>query len=266
MKYVKVFFALLIFFFSFRTSFSQHEGYAHRDELMKWWSDPRFDNILYIEIYDWPKDGKLILPGVLNQVQKASFLSIKGKTLPVQRSAGAIIISLPPAPPDSIKKVIRVELNGRIDFCEPPAIKSEFTLLVDSMIVELVSKREDTEIRYEFNGSEPTANSRKYTAGVPVIVKGSCILSARCFRDGKPVSGTNRKTFKLIFPYVAKGVSGLKPGLRFRYYEGTWDSIPKFSKMNSVKEGIVDDFTLIPKNHDENFGFVYNVNQELKIK
>lgn len=274
MQYLKIFSALLILIFSSRLSFSQPDTKVQREPRMnRMYADTLFKggnylmkvdstdpggNILYLHILDWPEDGKLVLPGVLNQARKAYFLSDKKKKIPVHRKDNFIIISLPLLAHDSTDSVVCLELKGKLDFIEPPSIKSDFTLLIDSMQVELGSNPENVEIRFELNGSEPTIASRRYIPGQPIIVKGSCNISARCFRDGKPVSGTNRKAFKLIYPYVAKGVSNLKPGIRFRYYEGTWDSIPIFSRLNTIKEGIVDDFTLIPRKQDERFGFVFN--------
>jgi len=290
MNYPKIFFALLMLLFTSLTSFSQVETKAQQDERMKREYDARlgmkengqpiygtevssFDNlswgrctqksqsggtILYLHIFDWPKDGKLVLSGILNQPQKAYLLSDKKKKLSIERKEDALVVSLPMKAPDSINSVVVLEVKGKLDLIEPPVIKSDFTLLIDSMKVELISDREDIEIRFQFDGSEPTMASDKYIPGQPIMVKGSCKISARCFHDGKPVSGTSHKVFKLIFPYVAKGVSNLKPGIRFWYYEGTWDSLPKFSKLTSVKEGVMDDFTLIPRKQEDRFGLVFH--------
>ncbi len=215
-------------------------------------------DILYLHIFKWPEDGKLILSGVLNQAKKAVLLSNRKKRLTVERKEDSLVIILPGTVPDSINTVVTLELKGKLDLTEPPVIKSDFTVLLDSMKVELVSARENVEIRFEFDGSEPTMKSNKYIPGQPIMVKGSCEISARCYRDGKPVSGTSRQQFKRIYPYVAKGVKNLNPGIRFRYYEGSWDSLPKFSGMKPLKEGLLDDFLFIPKKQDEKFGFVYH--------
>lgn len=258
----KIFFALLFLFFSFQDSFSQTETEAPGPFGNFSWGRCTSKtvpggNILYLHISNWPKDGKLTLSGVLNQAQKAYLLSDKKKRLAVERKEDALIITLPLLVPDSNNRVVALELKGKLDFTEPPVIESDFTLLIDSMKVELVTDREDVEIRFEFDGSEPTIASRKYIPGQPIMVKGSCKISARCFRDGKPVSGTSRKSFKLFYPYVAKGVSNLKPGIRFRYYEGTWDSLPKFSRITALKEGLLNDFIFVPRRQEERFGFVY---------
>jgi len=215
-------------------------------------------DILYLHIFEWPKDGMLILSGVQNQAKKAYLLPDKKKKLKIERKEDALVISLTGAAPDSINPVVALELVGKLDFTEPPMIKSDFALLIDSMIVELFTDREKVEIRYEFDGSEPTMASNKYIPGQPIMVKSSCNLSARCFRDCKPVSGTSRKKFKLVYPYMAKGVTNLKPGIRFKYYEGSWDSLPEFMKLIAVKEGLVDDFIFVPRRQEERFGFTYH--------
>jgi len=215
--------------------------------------------ILYLHVFDWPKEGKLILSGLLNQPQKAFLLSDKRKKgLPVERKEDALVITLPAAAPDSVNSVVVLELKGKLDLTEPPEIRSDFSTVLDSMKVELVTDRENVQIRFEFDGSEPTDSSQLYRPGQPVMIKGNCIISARCFREGKPVSGTIRREYKGVYAFVPKAVTNPKNGIRYRYYEGKWDSLPKFSKLTPVKEGIVGDFVFTPRRQDEQFGFVYH--------
>ncbi|HEY9165755.1 MAG TPA: alpha-L-arabinofuranosidase C-terminal domain-containing protein [Candidatus Kryptonia bacterium] len=48
------------------------------------------------------------------------------------------------------------------------------------------------------------------------------------------------------------------PGLNYKYYEGTWTILPNFSRLSPRKEGVTNDFTLIPNTRDENFGIQYD--------
>jgi alpha-L-fucosidase len=83
------------------------------------------------------------------------------------------------------------------------------------------------------------------------------IISARCFRDGKPVSGTSKRLFSQSVPL--RGISVLKPlpGIAYNYYEGNWDSIPDFKQLKVIKTGSLDNFSLDPKIAKEYYGFSF---------
>ncbi len=46
-------------------------------------------------------------------------------------------------------------------------------------------------------------------------------------------------------------------GLTYKYYEGSWNSLPDFSKLTPVKTGIIDYFDLSPRKRNDNFAFVF---------
>ncbi|MEK6481261.1 PA14 domain-containing protein [Catalinimonas sp. 4WD22] len=46
-------------------------------------------------------------------------------------------------------------------------------------------------------------------------------------------------------------------GLNYEYFEGSWSSIPNFDNMQARKTGIVSNFSLAPRNREENFGFLF---------
>jgi hypothetical protein len=41
-----------------------------------------------------------------------------------------------------------------------------------------------------------------------------------------------------------QSAENLKPGLKYSYYEGVWDSVPDFSELTPVKTGITDNIDL----------------------
>jgi len=47
-------------------------------------------------------------------------------------------------------------------------------------------------------------------------------------------------------------------GLAYKYYEGSWDKLPDFSKLNVVKEGTVSNFNLSSRNRNDKFGFRFD--------
>ena len=216
-------------------------------------------SVLYLHIFDWPNNGQLELPGVLNTPEEAFLLADPGKTkLKILRKGDALVIYLPLKAPDSVNSVVALYLHGKPDLTDPPEFKTDFNTFVDSLQVVLASERDNVEIRYETGKSEPLNSSRLYL--YPVTIKATTTLNARCFRGGKPVSGTITREFVKVTPFQALSPhqgTAFNTGVRFEYYEGTWDSLPDFRTLKPVKEGVVADFLLTPRGQDDLFSFKY---------
>jgi alpha-L-fucosidase len=71
---------------------------------------------LYIHILEWPKNGKLELPGLQSKVAKATLLAAPGEGIGVEQTAIGTALSLPEKAPASLIPVVRLEL------AEPVAI------------------------------------------------------------------------------------------------------------------------------------------------
>jgi alpha-L-fucosidase len=68
---------------------------------------------LYLHVFDWPADGKLLVPGLRNKVKSARLLAGPNKgSLPVQAAESGLIISLPAAAPDAISSTVVLRLKG----------------------------------------------------------------------------------------------------------------------------------------------------------
>jgi alpha-L-fucosidase len=68
---------------------------------------------LYLHVFNWPTDGKLVVPLAATQAGKAYLLSDKARaTLPVSASNESVTISTPRAAPDSIDSVIVLVTNS----------------------------------------------------------------------------------------------------------------------------------------------------------
>jgi alpha-L-fucosidase len=64
--------------------------------------------ILYLFVFDWPKDGKLVVPGLKNEISTVKFLA-NNKSLKAKKENGEWTIKLPDAAPNAIATVIKVE-------------------------------------------------------------------------------------------------------------------------------------------------------------
>jgi alpha-L-fucosidase len=72
----------------------------------------RFSSTLYLHVFDWPADGKLLVPGLENEVSSAKLMA-GGKKLTATKTAEGILISLPQTAPDKISSTIVLRINGR---------------------------------------------------------------------------------------------------------------------------------------------------------
>jgi alpha-L-fucosidase len=68
---------------------------------------------LYLHVFDWPADGKLLVPGIFNTPKKAFLLSDpKNTALNVSRKEDSLVISVPAACPDANDAVVVLEIAG----------------------------------------------------------------------------------------------------------------------------------------------------------
>ncbi|MEO5684634.1 MAG: alpha-L-fucosidase [Chitinophagaceae bacterium] len=71
------------------------------------------NTILYLSVFEWPKDGKLLVPGLQNKIAAASLLANGAKLKSSQSKEGTLII-VPAQAPDSIATVIKLEVKGHV--------------------------------------------------------------------------------------------------------------------------------------------------------
>ena len=68
-------------------------------------------NMLYLHVFDWPKDGKLILSGVNGKGKRANLLAEKHMKLQITQSPEQIQIAVPTAAPDALDSVIVLQCS-----------------------------------------------------------------------------------------------------------------------------------------------------------
>ncbi|PSL49978.1 alpha-L-fucosidase [Chitinophaga niastensis] len=66
---------------------------------------------LYLHVFNWPTDGKLLVPGLKNKVNNAQLLA-GGKTLTTTPGQDGLVINVPAQAPDAITTVIKIEAAG----------------------------------------------------------------------------------------------------------------------------------------------------------
>lgn len=73
---------------------------------------------LYLHVFDWPTDGKLLVPGLKNWVSRASLL-VGGKKLAVKESPEGPVVMLPLQAPDAISSTVVLDVEGSLNIERP---------------------------------------------------------------------------------------------------------------------------------------------------
>ena len=72
--------------------------------------------VLYLHVFNWPADGKLLVPGLKSAAQRAYVLSDPAKkALPLESSAQGLTLTLPAAAPDPVSSTIVLRVKGPLD-------------------------------------------------------------------------------------------------------------------------------------------------------
>jgi alpha-L-fucosidase len=70
---------------------------------------------LYLHVFTWPKDGKLVVTGLANKVNKAWLLSAEGyPAIEVSQDGGNVTVALPEKAPDPRASVVVLEYSGEL--------------------------------------------------------------------------------------------------------------------------------------------------------
>ncbi len=79
---------------------------------LSWGRCTQKPGVLYLHVFDWPSNGKLVVPALANDVKKAYFLADKSPPLEISRMAEDVVIRVPATAPDAINTVVVLEIEG----------------------------------------------------------------------------------------------------------------------------------------------------------
>ena len=77
------------------------------------------DTTLYLHVFNWPDDGKLVVPGLQNPVNSARLLAGGGK-LKTTRSEGGVMVEVPATAPDPISSTVVLKIRGEPEVTTTP--------------------------------------------------------------------------------------------------------------------------------------------------
>ena len=78
---------------------------------LPWGVATRKGDKLYLHVFDWPKNGELIVP-LKSEAASASLLVAPAEKLSVQRESERLVIKVPAAAPDAVDSVVVLEIKG----------------------------------------------------------------------------------------------------------------------------------------------------------
>jgi len=212
---------------------------------------------IFLHVFDWPKDGVLKLHGVLNKPVGAYLLADREKKLlEISRFEDALEVHVPAATPDTVDAVVALDIEGNPDVIPPPTISSIFDVFIDSATVTLECGNDHAELHYTLDGTIPSIHSPVYTGWFSLHE--TKIISARCFRDGLPVSDTRSRTITRVLANPAVPVNAVQAGLQFKFYPGTWDSLPDFDRLVPARSGTTSKIGLDSTDRPEYFGIRFD--------
>lgn len=68
---------------------------------------------LYLYVFNWPADGKLVLPEISNEILSVNLLADKTRC-PAEHTGSGVVLSLPAQMPDAHATVVKVSLKGKL--------------------------------------------------------------------------------------------------------------------------------------------------------
>jgi len=209
---------------------------------------------LYLHVFDWPVDGKLIVPGLGSQLTNCYELADRMK-LKTGRDGSNYIIDLSPVAKQNFATVIVVDIKGKPVIYDAPEILAPSFIFLNEMPIRFKSKIPGSIIHYTTNGEEPAFHSPK--ANNSILIKKSTTIKARSFLNGKPVTETATAYFENVIVAPVAINSAAKPGLSYFIYEGKWSSLPDFTLLSPVDSGTVGNFDISSKKGSNEYGFIF---------
>ena len=91
---------------------------------------------LYLHVFNWPTDGKLLVPGLNNVAEKASML-VGGAKVKFEKTPEGVLLHLPPTAPSVVSSTVVLRVKGELSIVQP-----ELTQLANGTLVLKPSEAE----------------------------------------------------------------------------------------------------------------------------
>jgi alpha-L-fucosidase len=212
---------------------------------------------LYLHIFEWPADRMLLLPGLTNKARKASVLgAAKGASLAFRQTDEGVLITLPASAPDTISTVVALDITGIPEVITSPQLVAPGDIFCDTTIVGLSTPLAGITTRYTLDGTAPTAASPAFVA--PITITRDTRVTARHFRNGRPIGTPTARTFTKVVPNPAVNVTTVGAGVRCAYFTGSWTTLPAFTSLTPASTAVVPEITVSMPHAPEHYGMTFD--------
>ena len=185
--------------------------------------------VLYLQVFDWPKDGHLVVPSIANTPVSARLLG--GGDLTATRDDQNIVVDVPSQAPSDICSVVELTVSGAPVVYKAPKINLISDVLVNPMTATITPGSEHLDVRYTVDGSDPTASSPLYSGAIPL--SNTATIKAASFANGHIVSAVVSATVTKVAPWPAAQVDQTKSGWSCQEFKGDWDTMPDFNILSA---------------------------------
>jgi alpha-L-fucosidase len=246
--------------------------------------NPKSVTRLYLHVFNWPADGRLVVPGIYNEPREAFLLASKQQSLTVTRGGNgfdSLVIDVPQRAPDKIDSVVVLDVEGTPDVTRAPVITTDAgvgaDIFIDRLRYAVSCPAPGVDLHFTTDGAEPTVQSPDFArllatvhglrregeaAPTTLQISQTTTIAARAFRNGHAASPVVRRTFTKVSPLPAVQTNAAAAGLGYEYFEGDWDRVPDFTHMKPSGVGVVHSFDRKPPARPESrldkFGFRYH--------
>jgi len=190
---------------------------------------------LYLHVFDWPADGRLVIPNILNEPAKAYLLADAARSaLKTARDGFNLNIEVPGKAPDPLNSIVVLDVKEKPSVLPMPEFSR--TSKGDGLEIALASEAVSSEyrVRHTIDGTPPTVRSPEL--GRAVKVSYPSVFKARAFYQDKPlgevitidvplsVGKPVRLTNPVSEKYKAAGPSTLTDGMfgSIEFADGKW--------------------------------------------
>jgi hypothetical protein len=144
--------------------------------------------------------------------------------------------------------------NKKIAYAKTPKVDFSDIMFLNSRTITLTSDESNAKIYYTLDGTEPTKESILYTK--PVTITKTSVFKTRSFVDDIAPSYPLTVHFKKIDMLEAGKISGLKPGIKYKYREGRGVMSARDQEAAPILDtGVLETFNVDAIKDDRPFGY-----------
>ena len=110
---------------------------------------------LYLHVFEWPEDGRLVVPGLRNKVRSAHILATSQRMVATPAEEG-VLVDVPAVPLDQIDTVVVLEVEGELDIEKTlPRQSADGTMRLPAILAEIHTPNGASAAQIETIGGRP---------------------------------------------------------------------------------------------------------------